>query len=172
MKNRTALLQHFADLGFTTGAEIGVHRGTFSGRMLTMIPNLTLYAVDCWVGRYAKYEEAARTSLAHHPKCTVIKGFSVDVAETIPNGSLDFVYIDSNHFYESVKEDIEAWAPKVRSGGIVSGHDYIAGRKTVQVIEAVDEYIKKNNLTLHLTDWDNDNPANDERQPSWYFVKP
>ena len=37
---------------------------------------------------------------------------------------MDIVFLDADHKYKSVKEDIEAWYPKVRKGGILSGHDF------------------------------------------------
>jgi hypothetical protein len=46
----------------------------------------------------------------------------------VTNGSLDFVYIDGNHRFEQVVADLAAWAPKVRPGGIVAGHDYLKAK--------------------------------------------
>ena len=84
---------------------------------------------------------------------------SVDFAKTIPDNSLDFVYIDANHSYACVMDDMTAWTPKVRSGGIVSGHDY----DIADVKKAVDEYIAKHQYELYITD--------DAVSPSWWFVK-
>ena len=39
------------------------------------------------------------------------------------NQVFDFVFIDGDHRYESVRRDIQAWLPKVRPGGIMGGHD-------------------------------------------------
>jgi hypothetical protein len=50
---------------------------------------------------------------------------SVEAAKTYEDGSLDFVFIDADHTYEAVKKDIEAWLPKMKSGGIFAGHDYL-----------------------------------------------
>lgn len=57
----------------------------------------------------------------------IIKTFvmsSTDAVKFIPDGYADIVYIDACHDYNSVKRDIELWLPKVKKGGIVSGHDY------------------------------------------------
>lgn len=74
-------------------------------------------------------------------------------------GTLDFAFIDADHSYEACKEDLELWAPKVRAGGIVAGHDY--GAIWPGVVEAVHEYVANNGLKLHLgTD------------SLWWFQKP
>jgi len=38
--------------------------------------------------------------------------------------NIDMVFIDADHSYEGVHNDILKWLPKVKSGGIISGHDY------------------------------------------------
>ena len=54
------------------------------------------------------------------------------------DGELDFVFIDGEHSYEAARLDIEAWWPKVRSGGLLMGHDYDRQRFP-GVCRAVDE---------------------------------
>lgn len=49
---------------------------------------------------------------------------SVEAARTFADASLGFVFIDMDHRYESVKNDIAAWLPKVKPGGVIAGHDY------------------------------------------------
>lgn len=61
---------------------------------------------------------------------------SIEAASIHPDGSLDFVFIDANHFYEKVREDILAWLPKIKVGGFIAGHDYETGP---QVKRAVNE---------------------------------
>lgn len=80
---------------------------------------------------------------------------SIEAAKTIED-DLDFVYIDANHNYEYVKQDIEAWYPKLKKGGILSGHDY----PTLSVQKAVDEFVKSHKLKLI------------ETIPDWYCYKP
>ena len=173
MKNRTELVKYFAQLGFKRGAEIGVAYGFFSKRLLEEIPNLNLICVDPWLRRRRPeaYAEAIKVLLPY-PGATIIQAFSMDAVRLIPYEWLDFVYIDADHTYESVQNDIQEWTKRVRKGGIVSGHDYYEGRShTMGVIQAVDEYIKEHQYELKLTDWDLKNPERDERQPSWYFLK-
>lgn len=174
MKNRTELAKYFAKKGYKKGAEVGVYLGYYSRILLDNIPDLELMCVDSWSRNRTRVRayKVAKEMLSKYPGAKVVRGKSMDVAKTIPDESLDFVYIDADHSYEAVKEDINAWAKKVRSGGVVSGHDYFTGHRSVQVVEAVDEYIKEHNLELKLTDRDEENPHPDDRQESWYFIKP
>ena len=54
----------------------------------------------------------------------LIKEHSEAAANFFEPKSVDFVFIDADHDYLSVKKDIEAWLPKIKNGGIISGHDY------------------------------------------------
>lgn len=54
---------------------------------------------------------------------TIIEGDSAGSAAQVADGSLAFCYIDAAHDYASVKRDVAAWAPKVRVGGVLGGHD-------------------------------------------------
>ena len=115
----------------------------------------------------------------------------MDAVADVRNDSLDFVFIDADHKYTSVCEDIREWSKKVRRGGIVSGHDYYKTRgENLGVINAVNEYVAKHGYVLHLTnqirnddiylamdgrgnaiDGNWDSLTVDDRQPSWYFTK-
>jgi hypothetical protein len=50
--------------------------------------------------------------------------YSMQAAPLIADGSLGMVYIDAEHSYQSVRDDILLWRPKIRKGGILAGHDY------------------------------------------------
>lgn len=181
-KNRLELAAHFATLGFTVGAEVGVFDGYFSEHLCRTIPGLKLYSVDAWAV-YPGYrdhkfessmraaEEKARARLAPF-NAKIIKKFSTDAAQDFEDESLDFVYIDANHEYKFVKQDIELWAPKVRIGGIVAGDDYYMTRAgNMGVIQAVNEYAEAHGHDLQTTLWDAVNPVVDNQQPAWFFRK-
>lgn len=182
MKNRIELAQYFNELGFKKGAEIGVYDGHYAEILCKNIPGLNLAAVDCWQvypgypdrklqsSMDAAYERAAKRLAAY--RCHLIKAFSAPASRMFGDESLDFVYIDGNHRYEFVQEDLILWGAKVRKGGIIAGHDYyITPQGKVGVIKAVDEYVVEHGYELHIIDWDSENPVTDDRQPSWYFVK-
>jgi hypothetical protein len=78
-----------------------------------------------------------------------MRSTSVKAAKMIYDGSLDWVFIDANHEYKYIKENLKIWTPKVRKGGIVSGHDYKNPKEKGKgwgITKAVDEFVPKNKL--------------------------
>ena len=53
------------------------------------------------------------------------RGFSTDCAELFPDTSLDFIYVDARHDRKGVLQDLVAYWPKLRQGGVMAGHDYM-----------------------------------------------
>ena len=86
------------------------------------------------------------TTLQHTHRRIMMIGESLEVCKEIKPASLDFVFIDADHCYESCSADIKAWYPKVRKGGVVSGHDY-SGRHQ-GVCRAVDEFCEEHKYRL------------------------
>ena len=172
LTNRIDLARYFAEQGFTKGAEIGVFTGYYSEVLFKSIPDLHMYCIDIWGwGKYQRHEQECLERLQPY-NATIIKEYSVEAAKQVPDGSLDFVYIDAAHDYENVKKDIEAWTPKVRIGGIVSGDDFYnfpSGKGGV--MQAVTEFTSNNRYDLKLTSWNEENPIRDDRQPSFYFTR-
>lgn len=79
---------------------------------------------------------------------------STTAARFIYPGTLDFVFIDAGHKYNEVCSDLYAWCPKVRSGGLVAGHDYGTindNRRKYGVKMAVDEWVATKNVALKLS---------------------
>lgn len=82
----------------------------------------------------------AETSNLH--KVIPLKLASTEAAKLISDNTLSFCFIDALHTYEAVKADIAAWKPKVVSGGILAGHDYVWDT----VKQAVDEAFPEVNV--------------------------
>jgi len=129
---RNDLPEFFKDMGFSVGAEIGVERGEFAE--IICRSGLKLYAVDPWqyyddyVVRYPQkrldgFYEGAKKRLSPYD-CTIVRKTSMDAVKDFDDNSLDFVYIDGNHSFKYVVEDIWEWSKKVKKGGVISGHDY------------------------------------------------
>src|SRR5262249_44197342 len=67
---------------------------------------------------------------------------SADVADEFDDGYFDWVYVDGDHLFESVLFDLNAFEPKVRSGGLIAGDDYtVFGWWQGGVRRAVDEFV-------------------------------
>jgi hypothetical protein len=60
-------------------------------------------------------------------RAELVRATGLETSYEMPDGSLDFVYIDGDHSLEGIYNDIYAWTPKVRMGGVVAGHDYKDG---------------------------------------------
>jgi len=73
-----------------------------------------------------------------------IKGVSWEMAKNIKNKSVDLVFIDAGHSYDEVKKDIKAYFPKIKKGGIMSGHDAL----NKNVLSAVHDYFGKDNVEV------------------------
>lgn len=162
------LTQHFGENGVRRGAEIGVWRGELSADLLRMFPALHLTMVDIWKSfdgsaMYDKdnnpsamleaLENAKRNTLFALSRRRIVNRISVKAAPFCGDGALDFVFVDADHFYESVRADLYAWWPKVRHSGIMSGHDYNGmgdRRKGWGVKRAVDEFFVEMGITVHV----------------------
>jgi hypothetical protein len=71
------------------------------------------------------YQLAMDNIKGYEDRGIMIRATSKDASNIFEDNSLDFIYIDANHAYDFVKEDIRIWFPKLRKGGIFSGHDYL-----------------------------------------------
>jgi hypothetical protein len=80
-------------------------------------------------------------------RCIPIQLDSISAATNFMDASVDVIYIDADHSYESVKSDLNIWYPKIRDGGFICGHDYqVSGGTWPGVTKAVDEFVSFNSL--------------------------
>lgn len=164
--------------------EIGVKNGLFFEHLVKNNPRLSI-AVDLWdfytlpsqndlnynIEDIKKFEVEFRSKF----KNTIIhKMTSIEASKLFEDFTFDLVYLDADHTYESTKNDIHAWYPKVKSGGILAGHDYSdyyieATSTTFGVIKAVDEFVEQNNLNdkFHVTK----NGSPEDCWKSWVLYK-
>jgi|6_EtaG_2_1085325.scaffolds.fasta_scaffold00543_4 hypothetical protein len=144
--DRKGLIKLFADLRFNKGVEVGVASGDHALAMCQTVPNLELTCIDHWRGERKKHRIETQKKLAGY-NVKLITDLSENVVEQIEPGSLDFVYIDAGHTFDAIMLDLIKWSKKVRTGGIVSGHDYgpindrLTRNRTCGVYEAVNAYV-------------------------------
>lgn len=147
------------------GAEIGVQYGVFSEKIAENYTGRVL-CIDLW-GDETIYNEA-KMRLSNPEKFKLYRADSLTIAEFLPDGVLDWAYIDANHHKKEVLADLEAWYPKVRSGGILAGHDYCTSDSDIEVIEAVDEWCEATGYKIQITTEDY---FNGKPYPSWWLIK-
>ena len=151
MKVRSDLPKWLVDKGLIVGAEIGVYKGEFT-EIFCLAGVKMIYAIDPWKAYWPTKTdfvtqkrqdflcEHSHRTLDKYPNCTIVKKESMEALADFEDESLDFVYIDGNHSFKTVAEDICEWSRKVRKGGVVSGHDYtsipIYGAQVKPVIDA------------------------------------
>jgi hypothetical protein len=144
------------------GCEIGVKSGRHARLMLNKLDISKLYLIDpydffpekfVFQKEYGKkrtkkgsYESCKKQLSPWNEKIQFILKLSEEAHEHIKDGELDFVYIDGNHEKEFVSKDIELYWPKLKIGGLMAGHDFMAPRWQ-GVIDAVNEFFGDNYMT-------------------------
>ena len=157
-----------------TAVEVGVHEGGFSSHILSNWPG-TLFCVDSWrkwpTEEYqddmnnwdheAHYQTTVRDLAKFGIRSQIRRMSSSEAAPWFDTGSLDFVYIDANHASEYVAQDIFLWWPKVRSGGVLCGHDFYYKCPSHSAMDAVCDFSEAIGVRPHVT-WCG----------SWFFLNP
>jgi Methyltransferase domain len=187
MKTREELPDLLNSKGLTgVGVEVGVCKAEFLTHLASKWNGSKLYGVDAW--RYFpglddlnngdnntqlnNLAQAFMSTYSFGSKVVLIRDLSKSAADLFDDESLDFVYLDAGHDYDSVKVDLEAWYPKVKKGGILAGHDYfdgtiffkVTGGEAVShfsVKKAVDDFAASLNVTINKTE--------EQYAPTWWF---
>jgi predicted O-methyltransferase YrrM len=134
--------------------EVGVWKGRSAAFLAVEIINsgkkIALDLVDTWEGSAEHfpllediYEVFSKNIEPVSSFVNIKKTDSASASKDYKDKSLDFVFIDAAHDYDSVKADIEAWLPKVKQGGYLAGHDYPSWPG---VTKAVNELIGESNI--------------------------
>lgn len=138
-----------AEQNYRTFVEVGCKEGRTTGHILKTVPDSRVIAIDPWMAQ-EKSDDPARESYADWDFAKIEREFWENVGETkgrcrmlritsaeaaasfslrehteLMDGLYaDLIFIDALHDYEHVKQDIGLWWPKVRSGGMLCGHDF------------------------------------------------
>lgn len=151
-------------------AEIGVWKGEFAEQIVRSVKPKRLYLVDPWKffpeyhrrmygGAVASsqnqmdeiYKDVVK-SFARKKETLIIRDLSSKASKRIKNGSVDFVYIDGNHSFEYVYEDLGRYYKKLKRGGILAGDDFFWGiKERFPVARAALKFATKNKLHLIIT---------------------
>ena len=120
-------------------AEIGVYKGYLAKNLLEHSKIKEYWAVDTWsldndlIGKIYNAKTRERWDKIYSSCCDLMVRFkslkllrmkSQEASLLFENGYFDLVFIDADHKYESVANDIKDWLPKVKQGGFLTGHDY------------------------------------------------
>lgn len=85
-----------------------------------------------------RMETAQQQVSPHSTRAVLLRNSSVQAARRFANGEVDYVYLDARHTYDAVTEDLEAWWPKVKPGGILAGEDYMESDEVWQMTATCD----------------------------------
>jgi predicted O-methyltransferase YrrM len=162
LPTRIEMLEYLPKGGIV--AEIGVDKGDFSAEILRVAKPSKLHLVDVWSSkRYheglQKVVEAKFASEIASGTVEINKGLSTEAVTQFPDDYFDWIYIDTDHMYATTRDELALYAPKVKPGGIIAGHDFIIGnwaslvRYGVQ--EAVYEFCCRNDWELRYMTMEN-----------------
>lgn len=147
------------------GVELGVAAGDYSWTILDTTSLDHLFSIDIWEDEHHvdEYELVCKKAIEYDGRCTVLKMLFQDAVKLFKDETFDFVYVDGYaHLGQENGGTLRDWWPKVKLGGIFSGHDY--AKRYVETIQAVDSFVSGKRLELNLT--------TDDEFPSWWIIKP
>jgi cephalosporin hydroxylase len=136
--------------------EVGSWKGRSASFMGVEIINskkaISLFCVDTWLGssehqnmdcvrNNTLYEEFLSNISPINDVITPLRMPSLEASRLFDDESIEFIFLDASHDYDDVLADIKAWYPKVKSGGVIAGHDYYPNGEHWQgVMKAVKEW--------------------------------
>ena len=132
-------------------AEIGVDRGRFAERIYEFTQPKQLHLIDLFQFEYQMTDVNKLFSDKDNVEIHQIK--SADAGQLFKDKYFDWIYIDTDHTYETTKAELNAFANKIKPGGFISGHDYfqvgISNGFSYGVMSAVHEFVVINDWKLY-----------------------
>ena len=130
-------------------AEIGVDEGNFSKMIFDINTPDNFHLIDVWGtdrfhdGKYEGVKDYFKNELENE-QVHIHKKYSTEAAFDFEDKYFDWIYIDTDHSYETTRDELRLFAPKMKEGGIIAGHDYVKGNWITTyrygVVEAVHEF--------------------------------
>ena len=144
--NRETLLEYLPKQGVV--AEVGVLKGDFSQLILSKCQPKQLHLIDVWAGKEGleNLEEVKKRFSAEIRNGQIIlhQGLSANVLKQFPNGCFNWIYLDTDHTYQSTATELKLSAQILNINGLILGHDYLTGNWNggvrYGVVEAVNEF--------------------------------
>lgn len=137
-----------------------MYEGYTTQWLVECFPEATITVVDPWMAQKkdakmyrqnnaTDWEDIYERFCARFDgKCTVVRTDSITASYMMQEESFDLIFIDADHSYKAVKDDIRHWLPKMRKGGLLCGHDYSNRKANAGVIKAVNEMIGEDNIVV------------------------
>jgi hypothetical protein len=172
-------------LGLKRGVEIGVCEGGFSETLLSGSKLDILYSIDPWCSDQKEIKAAFKRCDIDNNKqedrflttgkklykfegrSIIIREKSHDAHKRFEDNSLDFIYLDGSHRFTGFSLDLIQWYPKLKEGGVFSGHDYCY-KYRYEVIEALNGFAVEHKQFFYLTAEERTKPI---MEPSWRLIK-
>ena len=117
--------------------------------------------------RYMTTVRSLNQMCQRYNRFTILRAYSYDAKYFFIGSPLDFVYIDGEHTYKAVLQDMNDYWDKIKVGGIMAGHDY--NDTNPGSVKAVNEFAEKNKLEFRITGTSPE--KGDANAPSWVFIK-
>ena len=143
----------------SVGCELGVFEGDFSKILIQSNKFTKLFLVDVFSGKASNFckvyedssvlENQVKNRFKEYSYVEVIKNDSLSFLKSIPDNSLDFIYIDTVHSYDQTQKELQESYRTIKNGGLICGHDYC--EMFSGVIQAVQEFISQHNFKLRVT---------------------
>jgi len=156
------LIELLKDKGKIKGLEIGCAEGTTSEFLLKSLPDLDLWGVDPyedytdWNGNHLdklneKFINTLNLLKPFESRFKLIRKYSDNAVGDFEDESLDFIFVDGLHTYDQVKKDLENFYPKLKKGGLFSGHDFHNIKEVKDAVKefAIQQGLQQINSTLY-----------------------